>query len=109
MFPNRQSHADPGKRPAAREALAMLWRCDKGRRIMRTPDKARDMADFGDSLRDRPIAPHMAVDDRIGKTDKPYATRTDLRTSRHCGLDRVDWMFTPAAAHNLVCLAKTST
>ena len=66
-------------------ALAMLGRRGKRRRIMLGADKAYDMADFVERLRDRAVTPHIAVDDRLSKTGKRRKTRIDRRTTRHSG------------------------
>ena len=71
---------------AEREAaLAMLERQGKRRRVTLGADKAYDVAEFVDALRDRSVTPHIAVDGRLGKTGKPRATRIDRRTTRHPG------------------------
>ena len=71
---------------AEREAaLAMLGRRRKRRRITLGADKAYDVADFVDALRDLTVTPHIAVDGHVTKTGKRRKTRIDRRTTRHPG------------------------
>ena len=71
---------------AEREAaLAMLGRRKGRRRITLGADKAYDVADFVEALRQRRVTPHIAIDGHIRKTGKPRATRIDRRTTRHPG------------------------
>ncbi len=71
---------------AEREAaLAMLGRRRRGRRITLGADKAYDVADFVEALRDRAVTPHIAIDGRLSKTGKRRKTRIDRRTTRHSG------------------------
>ena len=71
---------------AEREAaLAMLGRRSKRRRITLGADKAYDVAEFVEALRDRAVTPHIAVDGRLSKTGKRRKTRIDRRTTRHSG------------------------
>ena len=66
-------------------ALAMLERRKGRRRITLGADKAYDVADFVEALRQRRVTPHIAIDGHIRKTGKPRATRIDRRTTRHPG------------------------
>ena len=71
---------------AEREAaLAMLGRQGKRRRVTLGADKAYDVADFVDALRDLAVTPHIAVDGRVSKFGKRRSTRIDRRTTRHPG------------------------
>ncbi len=71
---------------AEREAaLAMLGRRKKARRVTLGADKAYDVAEFVDALRDGAVTPHIAVDGHVRKTGKPRKTRVDRRTTRHPG------------------------
>ena len=71
---------------AEREAaLAMLGRRKKARRVTLGADKAYDVAEFVDALRDLAVSPHIAVDGHIRKTGKPRKTQVDRRTTRHPG------------------------
>ncbi len=71
---------------AEREAaLAMLGRRKKARRVTLGADKAYDVAEFVDALRDGAVTPHIAVDGHVGKTGKSRKTRVDRRTTRHPG------------------------
>ncbi len=71
---------------AEREAaLAMLGRRKKARRVTLGADKAYDVAEFVDALRDLAVTPHIAVDGHVRKTGKPRKTRVDRRTTRHPG------------------------
>ena len=66
-------------------ALAMLGRRKKARRVTLGADKAYDVAEFVDALRDLAVTPHIAVDGHVRKTGKPRKTRVDRRTTRHPG------------------------
>ena len=71
---------------AEREAaLAMLGRRKKARRITLGADKAYDVAEFVDALREGAVTPHIAVGGHVRKTGKPRKTRVDRRTTRHPG------------------------
>ena len=71
---------------AEREAaLAMLGRRKKARRVTLGADKAYDVAEFVDALRDLAVTPHIAVDGHVRKTGKPRKTQVDRRTTRHPG------------------------
>ena len=56
-----------------------------GRRVTLGADKAYDVTDFVDKLRDRRVTPHVAVQDHLTKTGKRRKTRIDRRTTRHAG------------------------
>ncbi len=71
---------------AEREAaLAMLDRRTGRRRITLGADKAYDVRQFVEDLRERSVTPHVAVDGHLSKTGKPRATAIDRRTTRHPG------------------------
>jgi transposase len=71
---------------AEREAaLAMLDRRTRARRITLGADKAYDVRQFVEDLRERSITPHVAIDGHLSKTGKPRATAMDRRTTRHPG------------------------
>jgi transposase len=71
---------------AEREAaLAMLDR-RKGRcRITLGGDKAFDVTDFVEDLRERRVTPHIAIDGRVSKHGVVRRTAVDRRTTRHVG------------------------
>ncbi len=66
-------------------ALAMLGRRKKARRVTLGADKAYDVAEFVDALRDLAVTPHIAIDGHVRKTGRPRKTRVDRRTTRHPG------------------------
>src|SRR5271168_4148260 len=71
---------------AEREAaLAMLDRRTGRRRITLGADKAYDVRQFVEDLRERSVTPHVAIDGHLSKTGKPRATAIDRRTARHPG------------------------
>lgn len=71
---------------AEREAaLAMLDRRKRRRRITLGADKAYDVRQFVEDLRERSVTPHIAIDGHLSKTGKPRATAIDKRTTRHPG------------------------
>jgi transposase len=71
---------------AEREAaLAMLDRRKGRRQITLGADKAYDVQQFVEDLRERSVTPHIAVDGHLSKTGKPRATAVDGRTTRHPG------------------------
>ena len=71
---------------AEREAaLAMLDRRRRRRRITLGADKAYDVRQFVEDLRERSVTPHIAIDGHLSKTGKPRATAMDRRTTRHPG------------------------
>jgi transposase len=67
------------------EALAMLDRRPRRRRITLGGDKAYDVRQFVEDLRKRSVTPHVAIDGHLSKTGKPRATAVDRRTTRHSG------------------------
>ena len=70
---------------AEREAaLAMQDRRKRRGRITLGADKAYDVRQFVEDLRDRLVTPHIAIDGHLSKTGKPRATALDGRT-RHPG------------------------
>jgi transposase len=71
---------------AEREAaLSMLDRRTRRRRITLGADKAYDVRQFVEDLRERTVTPHIAIDGHFSKTGKPRATAMDRRTTRHPG------------------------
>jgi transposase len=71
---------------AEREAaLAMLDRRRRRRRVTLGADKAYDVRQFVEDLRERSVTPHIAIDEHLSKTGKPRATAMDRRTTRHPG------------------------
>lgn len=71
---------------AEREAaLAMLDRRKRRRRITLGADKAYDVRQFVEDLRERSVTPHIAIDGHLSKTGKPRGTAMDRRTTRHPG------------------------
>lgn len=71
---------------AEREAaLAMLDRRKGRRRITLGADKAYDVRQFVEDLRERSVTPHIAIDGHLSKTGKPRGTAMDRRTTRHPG------------------------
>jgi len=55
------------------------------RRITLGAGKACDVATFVEALRRRAMAPHVAIDGNVGKSDKPRSTAIDQRTGLHPG------------------------
>ena len=71
---------------AEREAaLAMLDRRKRCCRITLGADKAYDVRQFVEDLRERSVTPHIAIDGHLSKTGKPRTTAMDGRTTRHPG------------------------
>ncbi|MGX5805140.1 IS5 family transposase [Bradyrhizobium sp. Arg314] len=71
---------------AEREAaLAMLDRRPSRRRITLGADKAYDVVQFVNDLRERKVTPHIAVNGHLSKTGKPRVTAIDGRTRCHTG------------------------
>lgn len=66
-------------------ALAFLDRRPGRRRITLGADKAYDVSQFVQDLRDRRVTPHIAIDGHITKTGKRRKTAIDARTTRHPG------------------------
>jgi transposase len=62
-------------------------RCRGSRRITLGADKAYDVAQFVQDLRDRSVTPHIAIDGHLSKTGKCRKTAIDGRTTRHAGYD----------------------
>lgn len=81
----RLTHAT-GK--AEREAaLDMIDARATGRRITLGADKAFDVGDFVDDLRQRKVTPHIAVNGAVTKTGKTRKTAISGRTLRHPGYE----------------------
>ena len=120
----RVTHAT-GK--AEREAaLGLVEDIPRRKRITLGADKGYDVADFVEELRDGEVTPHMARKLRYsaidGRTTRHASYELSqrkrkrveeifgwlktigmMRKTRHCGLPRVDWIFTfTLAAYNLV-------
>jgi transposase len=57
------------------------------RRITLGADKAYDVTQFVEDLRDRSVTPHIAIDGHLSKTGKRRKTAVDGRTTRHAGYD----------------------
>ncbi|MGH9806694.1 MAG: IS5 family transposase [Terriglobia bacterium] len=55
------------------------------RRITLGADKAYDVTQFVEDLRDRSVTPHIAIDGHLSKTGKRRKTAVDGRTIRHAG------------------------
>ncbi len=73
---------------AEREEALSLVDCHRGkskRRITLGADKAYDVRQFVQDLKDRSITPHIAVDGHLSKTGVPRKTAIDGRTLRHVG------------------------
>src|SRR3546814_10083560 len=71
---------------AEREAaLAMLDRRRRRRRITLGADKAYDVRQFVEDLRERSVTPHIAINGHLSKNGKARATAMDRRTTRHPG------------------------
>ena len=75
---------------AEREAaLAMLdglaGRGERGRRITLGADKAYDVTDFVEQLRNRRVTPHLAINGAVSKLGKVRKSAIDRRTTRHPG------------------------
>ncbi len=71
---------------AEREAaLEMLDRLPGRRRITLGADKAYDVRQFVEDLRERSVTPHIAIDGHLSKTGKPRTTAIDRRITRHHG------------------------
>jgi transposase len=78
----------PATGTAEREAaLAMLDRRRTKRRITLGTDKAYDVTDFVESLRERRVTPHIAVQGTVSKRGKVRKTAIDGRTLRHVGYE----------------------
>jgi transposase len=71
---------------AEREAaLVMLDRRTRRQRVTLGADKAYDVRQFVEDLRERSVTPHITIDGHLSKTGKPRATAVDRRTTRHPG------------------------
>jgi transposase len=71
---------------AEREAaLAMVDRRKRHGRITLGADKAYDVTEFVEDLRDREVTPHIAIDRRVSKHGVVRKTAVDGRTTRHSG------------------------
>ena len=71
---------------AERDAgLDWVDECAPGRRITLGGDKAYDVAEFVEALRDRDVTPHIAINGHVTKTGKVRKTAIDGRTTRHPG------------------------
>jgi transposase len=77
----------PANGTAEREAaLALINRRRSGpRRITLGADKAYDVADFVETLREREVTAHIAIDGHVTKTGKTRKTAIDGRITRHPG------------------------
>jgi Transposase DDE domain len=71
----------------AERDMALNWvdRRDTKRRITLGGDKAYDVEEFVEALRDRAVTPHITVDGHVTKTGKVRKTAIDKRTTRHPG------------------------
>ncbi len=66
-------------------ALDLVERHTKKSRITLGADKAYDVEDFVEKLREQKVTPHMAIQDYLTKTGKRRKTKIDGRTTRHPG------------------------
>src|SRR6187431_1456487 len=62
-------------------------RCRQRRRITLGADKAYDVTQFVNDLRERSVTPHISIDGRLSKTGRRRKTAVDGRTIRHAGYD----------------------
>ena len=62
-------------------------RCRQRRRITLGADKAYDVTQFVNDLRERSVTPHIAINGRLSKTGRRRKTAVDGRTIRHAGYD----------------------
>jgi transposase len=71
------------------DALALVdrHRGQSTRRITLGADKAYDVAQFVQDLKDRSVTPHIAIDGHLSKTGVPRKTAIDGRTLRHAGYE----------------------
>ena len=69
------------------DALVLVDRHRGGskRRITLGADKAYDVTQFVQDLKDRSVTPHIAIDGHLSKTGKARKTAIDGRTLRHAG------------------------
>lgn len=71
---------------AERDAtLTMLDRRSRSGRITLAADKAYDVSDFVEALREREVTPHIAINGTISKHGVVRKTAIDGRTTRHPG------------------------
>lgn len=71
---------------AEREAaLDLVDRRSARHRITLGADKAYDVRQFVNDLRQRVVTPHIAIDGHVRVTGRPRATAIDRRTTRHPG------------------------
>jgi transposase len=71
---------------AEREAALEILDRRAGRgRITLGGDKAYDVRQFVEDLRERSVTPHIAINGHLSKTGKPRATAIDRRITRHPG------------------------
>jgi transposase len=69
-------------------ALTLIDGCRRrGRRVTLGADKAYDVTQFVNDLRERSVTPHIAIDGHLSKTGKARRTAVDGRTTRHAGYD----------------------
>ena len=69
-------------------ALDLIDRRGRRRgRITLGADKAYDVTQFVQDLRDRSVTPHIAIDGHVRKTGTPRKTALDGRTTRHIGYE----------------------
>lgn len=66
-------------------ALELVERHTQKSRITLGADKAYDVMDFVEKLRDKKVTTHIAVQDHLTKTGKRRKTKIDGRTTRHSG------------------------
>jgi transposase len=66
-------------------ALDLVDRRRAGRRITVGADKAYDVVDFVQALRERDVTPHIAIDGHVTKTGKVRKTAVDRRITQHRG------------------------
>ena len=69
----------------AAEAMSKAKRKEKRRRITRGADKAYDVKDHVQTLREAGVTPHVAQNDAETKTGKRRKSAIDARTTRHVG------------------------
>lgn len=66
-------------------ALDLIDARGRGRRITLGADKAYDVTQFVNDLRERSVTPHIAINGCLSKTGKRRKTAVDGRTTRHAG------------------------
>ena len=72
-------------RQAVETALALLDRHRADRRITLGADKAYDVVEFIEALRECQVTPHIAINGHVTKTGKTRRTAVDGRITRHPG------------------------